>query len=157
MTEWPEIDWWTIDAADESVATAAIEESDLESADASLAIAGAFAALGVHRLLSEDEAQAAMKRELHFASPNNLREGSYALDAIRRDLTRILEKENIRDGGLIIETTLDSSIQKIAEKAVEKHLAKLERRPGYRHQKRSQWNGRGDPEYLQGAAVVIDL
>lgn len=106
--------------------------------------------------LSAAEAEAARERPLNVASPNHLREGSYALDAIRRDLTRILEEENIRDGGLIVETTLDSSIQTIAERAVEGRLAALEKRPGFRHQRRSQWNGRGDPDYLQGAAVVID-
>lgn len=106
--------------------------------------------------ITQQEADAASQREITIAPPNNLREGSYALDAIRRDLTRILEEENIRDGGLIIETTIDSAIQRIAEKAVEKHLASLERRPGFRHQKRAQWDGMGDPNYLQGAAVVID-
>ena len=109
-----------------------------------------------NQALTQEEADQAGKRPLAIASPNNLREGSYALDAVRRDLKRILEKEDIRDGGLIIETTIDSTIQKIAERAVEKHLASLERRPGYRHQRRSQWNGRGDPGYLQGAAVIID-
>ena len=39
---------------------------------------------------------------------------------------------------------------------MENHTARLERRPGYLHQKRSNWNGRGNPAYLQGAAVVID-
>lgn len=106
--------------------------------------------------ISASEAESAREKPLNIASPDNLREGSYALDAIRRDLTRILEDENIRDGGLIVETTLDSNIQKIAERAVEEHLASLENRPGFPHQKRTQWNGRGDPNYLQGAAVVID-
>jgi penicillin-binding protein 1A len=109
-----------------------------------------------NKAITEDEKQAAGERELKIAPPNNLREGTYALDAIRRDLTRILEEENIRDGGLIIETTIDPAIQRITEMAVEKHLATLERRPGYRHQKRSAWNGLGNPRYLQGAAVVID-
>ena len=106
--------------------------------------------------ITSNEAKAASQRELAIAPPNNLREGSYALDAIRRDLTRILEEHNIRDGGLIIETTIDSAIQRITERAVENHTAQLERRPGYLHQKRSSWNGRGNPAYLQGAAVVID-
>lgn len=106
--------------------------------------------------ISQNAADVARKKTLKIASPNNLREGSYALDAIQRDLTRILEEENIRDGGLIIETTLDSRIQKMAEKAVEQRLAEIENRRGFPHQKRSQWNGRGDPNYLQGAAVVID-
>jgi penicillin-binding protein 1A len=109
-----------------------------------------------NKAITQDEADAAREKSLNIASPNNLREGSYALDAIRRDLKRILEKENIRDGGLIIETTLDPNIQELAERSVEKRLAQVEQRRGFPHQKRSEWNGRGDPNYLQGAAVVID-
>ena len=106
--------------------------------------------------ITEDEADAARKQELKVSSPNNLREGSYALDAIRRDLKRILEEENILDGGLIIETTIDPNIQELAERSMEKRLAQVEQRRGFPHQKRSQWNGRGAPNYLQGATVVID-
>lgn len=106
--------------------------------------------------ISQEEADAAKERPIKIASLNNLREGSYALDAIRRDLKRILEEENIRDGGLVIETTLDSKIQMLAETAVETRLSQIENRRGFPHQKRSQWNRRGDPQYIQGAAVVID-
>jgi len=106
--------------------------------------------------ITQDEADAARKQPLKVSSPNNLREGSYALDAIRRDLKRILEEENILDGGLIIETTIDPNIQELAERSMEKRLAQVEQRRGFPHQKRSQWNGRGAPNYLQGATVVID-
>ena len=106
--------------------------------------------------ITQDEANTARKQPLKVSSPNNLREGSYALDAIRRDLKRILEKENILDGGLIIETTIDPNIQELAERSMEKRLAQVEQRRSFPHQKRSQWNGQGDPNYLQGAAVVID-
>ncbi|YCM45538.1 transglycosylase domain-containing protein [Verrucomicrobiaceae bacterium 227] len=107
--------------------------------------------------ITAEEAEKATSEPLQVATANkNLLAGSYALDAIRRDLDRILEEENIRDGGLIIETTLDPNIQEIAEKSVENRLAQIERRPGYPHQKRASWNRRGDPPYIQGAAVVID-
>lgn len=59
MTEWPEIDWWSAEAAhdgDAAIATAAkVDDAETDSADASLAVAGAFAAFGVHRLLREEE------------------------------------------------------------------------------------------------------
>ncbi len=107
--------------------------------------------------LSQEEADLAKKEPLKLSTQRSrVPAGSYALDAIRRDLDRILEEENLRDGGLIIETTLDPNIQEIAERSLEKRLAQIENRPGYKHPKRSQWNGQGDPNYLQGAAVVID-
>lgn len=110
-----------------------------------------------HHFITEEEAEQAKAEPVKVASANrHLLDGSYALDAIRRDLDRILEEENIRDGGLIIETTLDPNIQEIAEKSVEQRLYQIERRPGFKHQKRSAWNKQGDPKYIQGAAVVID-
>lgn len=107
--------------------------------------------------ITQEEADAAKAAPLNIAnSTTQLQQGSYGLDAIRRDLDRILEQEDIKDGGLVIETTLDPNIQELAEKAVEKRLQEVENRFGFPHQKRSQWNGRGDPTYVQGAAVVID-
>jgi len=109
------------------------------------------------KAITQSQADAAKLAPLHITSPGKrVQSGSYALDAIRRDLNRILEKENFRDGGLIIETTLDPNIQEIAERSMEKRLTQIENRSGYRHPKRAHWNGQGDPDYLQGAAVVID-
>ena len=107
--------------------------------------------------LTEEEAKATKEKPLNIPSASErLISGSYALDSIRRDLEEILERENIKDGGLIINTTLDPNLQEAAERAMEKRLAAVERTPGYKHQKRANWNKKGNPAYLQGAAVVID-
>lgn len=107
--------------------------------------------------LTEEEAKATQEKPLNIPSASErLISGSYALDAIRRDLEEILERENIKYGGLIINTTLDQNLQEAAERAMEKRLAAVERTPGYKHQKRTNWNKKGNPAYLQGAAVVID-
>jgi membrane peptidoglycan carboxypeptidase len=86
---------------------------------------------------------------------------SYAMDAIRRDLEIILEKENIELGGLIITTTIDQRLQKVAEQAVEKKLSEVEKMSGYRHQTRAKWlsipeEQRKLPEYIQSSAVLIE-
>jgi membrane peptidoglycan carboxypeptidase len=106
-----------------------------------------------------DEAKA-QALDIRPANRRKVRE-SYALDAIRRDLEIILEKENIEFGGLIITTTIDNLIQSKAEEAVEATLSKIEKMPGYPHQTRAQWQaipeGKKTPtEYIQGAAVVIE-
>ena len=107
--------------------------------------------------LTEEEAKTTKEKPLNIPSASErLISGSYALDSIRRDLEEILERENIKDGGLIINTTLDPNLQEAAERAMEKRLAAVERTPGYKHQKRANWNKKGNPAYLQGAAVVID-
>lgn len=86
---------------------------------------------------------------------------SYAMDAIRRDLEIILEKENIDLGGLTIVTTIDQRLQTIAEEALDKKLRETERLSGYPHQTRAGWQNlaedkREEPEYIQGAAVLIE-
>ena len=86
---------------------------------------------------------------------------SYAMDAIRRELERILEEENIELGGLEITTTIDHLIQKKAEDALDERLRKLERTPGYDHQTRAAWNelpidGKTRPAYVQGSVVAIE-
>lgn len=88
-------------------------------------------------------------------------EASYAMDAIRRDLEIILEKENIELGGLTIVTTIDQRLQTIAEEALDKKLRETERISGYPHQTRAAWQNlpedkRSDPKYIQGSAVLIE-
>jgi penicillin-binding protein 1A len=83
------------------------------------------------------------------------------MDAIKRDLEIILEKENIELGGLTIVTTIDQRLQDIAEEALDKKLRETERLPGYQHQTRAAWQNipieqRKDPQYIQGAAVLIE-
>jgi penicillin-binding protein 1A len=116
----------------------------------------------VAKVITADEAAAAKKEPLDIRPANRrkIRE-SYALDAIRRDLEVILEKENIELGGLIITTTIDNLIQQKAEEAVEASLSRIEKTPGYPHQTRAKWQaipeGKKTPTaYLQGAAVVIE-
>jgi penicillin-binding protein 1A len=88
-------------------------------------------------------------------------EYSHAMDAIRRDLEIILEKENIELGGLTIVTTIDQRLQTVAEEALDKKLRETERLSGYPHQTRAAWQNlpetsRGEPKYIQGAAVLVD-
>lgn len=85
---------------------------------------------------------------------------SWAMDAVRRELERILEDEKIELGGLQITTTLDSVIQNRAQEALDEHMRKYERSPGFDHQTRSQWQAlpepRPAPKYIQGSVVVLE-
>ncbi len=86
---------------------------------------------------------------------------SYAMDAIRRDLEIILEKEDIELGGLEITTTIDLRVQQKGEEALDKKLREVERLPGYAHPTRDAWKKlpatrRKEPSYIQGAAVVVE-
>ena len=112
-------------------------------------------------VLSREAAEAAK------AEPVNVRpewrrvfHDSWAMDAVRRELERILEDEQIEFGGLQITTTIDNLIQKKAEEALDRHLRSFERSSGYPHQTRAAWSElpepRPAPKYLQGSVVVIE-
>lgn len=86
---------------------------------------------------------------------------SFAMDAIRRDLEIILEKEDIQLGGLEIITTIDLRLQQKAEESLDKKLREVERLSGYAHPTRAAWqklpeDARKEPKYIQGAAVVVE-
>ncbi len=112
--------------------------------------------------ISQTQADAAKKEPINVRPTwrRNSNE-SYAMDAISRDLEIILEKENIELGGLTIITTIDQRLQTVAEEALDKKLRETERMSGYPHQTRASWQRipeeqRKTPEYIQGAAVLID-
>ncbi len=119
-----------------------------------------------NQFITQAEADQAKTEKLQIRPEDRrLAQGSYAMDAIRRDLDLILEDERIDIGGLTIITTIDHNIQKAAERAMEKHLRTVERKPGYNHQTRSQYQHylktaqpekTKPPKYIQGAAVVIE-
>lgn len=113
-------------------------------------------------VITRAEADAA-KQEPIEVRPKGRREAreSYAMDAIRNDLDIILEKQDIELGGLEIITTIDKRIQQKAEESLDKKLREVERLSGYSHPTRDAWNklpetDRGEPTYLQGAAVVVE-
>ncbi|MDP3849122.1 MAG: transglycosylase domain-containing protein [Luteolibacter sp.] len=86
---------------------------------------------------------------------------SFAMDAIRRDLEIILEKQDLELGGLEIITTIDLRIQQKGEEALDKKLGEVERLSGYAHPTRAAWkrlpeDDRNEPNYIQGAAVVVE-
>ncbi len=112
--------------------------------------------------ITQAEADAA-KLEPIEVRPKARREAreSYAMDAIRRDLEIILEKEDIELGGLQITTTIDLRLQQVGEESLDKKLRSIERLSGYPHPTRAAWQNlpedkRREPAYIQGAAVVIE-
>jgi membrane carboxypeptidase/penicillin-binding protein len=69
--------------------------------------------------------------------------------------------QRVYQGGLRVFTTLDADLQESAEALVEKGLVDIERRPGFKHERRGKPGTAplkdGDlPQYLQGALVAMD-
>lgn len=109
------------------------------------------------KFLSKEDAEEAKKEALQIKATPEVEVG-WSFNIIRRELEEILSRENIKRGGLTITTTLDSVLQTISEDVLETQLRSIESRPGYQHTKRVTWqrNPLGDPDYLQGAIVLLD-
>ena len=114
--------------------------------------------------LSPEEAEAAKAVKTTVKPPpDGSAQESYALDAVRRDLDRVLDAEDEEDGGLRIFTSIDLDLQRAAEEAVESRLAAIEDSKGYQHPKRSDFPARANAnptplitDYLQGAVIVFE-
>jgi penicillin-binding protein 1A len=97
------------------------------------------------------------------AQPLFQSQGDYALDAVKRDLDRLLEVHEIEDGGLLVYTTLSKELQTTAEASVEKRLFAVEKLPGYKHPTKAAFDPTFDgtqeltsTPYLQGALMIMD-
>ncbi|MGI9241665.1 MAG: transglycosylase domain-containing protein [Verrucomicrobiales bacterium] len=118
------------------------------------------------QMVSEGEAETAKLKKIKVLDRQEVAsQDSYALDAVRRDLDDLLEREEVEDGGLQIQTHLDIDLQALAEAALERGLAAFEKSGGYSHQTLAEYKKifaskppgqRPKPEYLQGAVVVVD-
>ena len=111
--------------------------------------------------ISPEEAAAAKAEEIKVRPEwRRVFHDSWAMDAVRRELERILEDEDIEFGGLQITTTIDLALQRKAEEALNQHLRSIERTAGYPHQTRAAWQElaepRPNPQYVQGALVVVE-
>lgn len=86
---------------------------------------------------------------------------NYAMDAVQRDLNLLLTEDQIDTGGLSIYTTIDPTVQKTAEQAMETQLAKIEHQSNFHHPIKANYRPPAEGEdssmpYLEGALVAID-
>lgn len=112
--------------------------------------------------ITEAQASAAKAAPLAVAKKKTIStQENYAMDAVRRELDLLLTDEQRGDGGLKIYTTIDPTLQRAAQTALDSELTKVEQRAGYKHPKRSDFSAEAKAQelstpYLQGALVVID-
>lgn len=81
---------------------------------------------------------------------------SYALQAVRRELDRILDDDEIPLGGLKVRTTLDSSWQNRLEVELTHAVTDLEHEKSWAHPTQAQHVSGTDPAYVQYAAVTTE-
>lgn len=117
-----------------------------------------------YKFITQAQADEAMNEHIHIRPPERrMNKKSYVMSTLDKELDIILQKNNIKMGGLTINTTLDYTLQKNAERALHDHLRSIELKPSYfqNHQTHSQYNSipkdnRQAPQYIQGALVCIE-
>ncbi len=82
---------------------------------------------------------------------------SYALQAVDRELKRILEDDDIRLGGLRVHTTLDAGWQNRLELELTRAVEDLEREKSWPHSTEANHLSGTEPAYLQYAAVTTEI
>jgi membrane peptidoglycan carboxypeptidase len=82
---------------------------------------------------------------------------SYALQAVRRELDRILEDDDIQLGGLSVRTTLDAAWQNRLEAELTRAVEDLEREKNWAHPTEATHLAGTEPAYLQYAAVTTEI
>lgn len=81
---------------------------------------------------------------------------SYALQAVRRELERVMASYNIEQGGLHVFTTIDAAWQNRLEVELTRAVERLEGEKSWDHPTQAEFTGGTDPAYLQYAAVTTE-
>ena len=100
-----------------------------------------------------------------------IHQDNYPADLVYQQVLKIVGRDRATSEGLRIYTTIDSALQKKAEESLRTELNSVEQRPDYPHQTLVQFTRifdaanktptdaegrRINPEYLQGAVVMLD-
>jgi membrane peptidoglycan carboxypeptidase len=82
---------------------------------------------------------------------------SYALQAARRELDRILDEGDVQLGGLQVRTTLDAGWQQRLENELNHAVDALEREKGWAHPILKEHVFGNEPSYVQFAAITTEI
>ncbi len=107
---------------------------------------------------SRKEAKELMAADLEL-NPKPLRRGTtHVYERIADAVSSVMGTDGLAEGGYTIHTTILAEAQTAAEDKLEEVLAKAEARPNYEHQKHGDYvkSEEIDPEYVQGACLMVD-
>jgi penicillin-binding protein 1A len=126
------------------------------------------------KFIGQKEYDETIAQDLIVKNRRPIHQESYAADLVAQQVEKLVGRDAAMSDGYRIYTTIDSPLQKNAEKSVREELIKAERRPGYEHHTFAEYDAKykawakrppgpdGEvepippPDYLQGAVVVID-
>ena len=109
------------------------------------------------QFISEEEKQRIITKAISITPPDKaITEKSYAIQAVVKEVNKLVSAEEIQLGGLHIYTTLDMPWQRRLEKELQNALTSLEKDKTYRAPTMAQHQHSGNPDYLQMTAVTLE-
>ncbi len=121
--------------------------------------------------MTREQYDKAFAEEPELKNKRPIHQENYPADLVYQQVLKIVGRDRATSEGLRIYTTLDSALQKKAEESLRAELNAVEQRPDYPHQTLAQFTRifeaanktptdaqgrRLNPEYLQGAALVLN-
>jgi penicillin-binding protein 1A len=121
--------------------------------------------------ISQEEYDTAIKEDPVLRNKRPVHQDNYPADLVYQQVLKIVGRDRATSEGLRIHTTIDAALQKTAETALRTQMNSIEARPDYEHQPYAEYarifeaakkqpvdaEGRPlAPEYLQGAAIMLD-
>jgi penicillin-binding protein 1A len=93
--------------------------------------------------------------------PLNAPQENWAMDSILHELELVIDRDPFDNGGLKIYTTIDGTLQNIAETSVRRRLDQVESLPGFPHKPMKEFSTQDAAAtdaipYLEAAALAID-
>ncbi|MDE3061117.1 MAG: penicillin-binding protein 1A, partial [Pseudomonadota bacterium] len=84
--------------------------------------------------ITAEEAEAAKKTPITLRSrdPSDIAHADFFAEEVRRTLANMYGEDALYEGGLVVRTTLDPTLQQYADRALRKALIEYDRRRGYR-------------------------
>lgn len=109
------------------------------------------------KFISEEEKQRIIALPIKITRAEDvITEKSYAIQAVIKEVNKLVSAEEIQLGGLKIYTTLDMPWQRRLEGELQKALTSLEKEKSYEGPTHAQHQGKGNPAYLQMTAVTLE-
>lgn len=65
-------------------------------------------------------------------NPENISKADFFSDSVKKELTDLYGSDNVFEDGIVVRTTLDAKLQKIASKALENGIEEYDQKHGYR-------------------------
>ena len=114
-------------------------------------------------LIDDASAETAIAGEIELTEiPRDERKPQFLLARIQKEVRTIARQHDFPLDGLLIESSVDSYLQRAARGYLDTGLTKVELDPDFRHpsyvelrEKVAAWQGKTGAPYLQGAVVVI--